>query len=176
MKKCTTCKQLKPFAMFFALQTRVDGYDSKCKRCQKIYRKDLHIQRKADQKCRYCPKEYCISAGSKLYCIECWVDYIVKAMIRTTAKRYGLWITKDRIEKIVEGMYYKLLQTPKCLYTGETLLPGQNTHLDHKIPKVRNPKIALDIDNLQWVSNTYNRAKQDMTDEEFAAKFILKFR
>jgi 5-methylcytosine-specific restriction endonuclease McrA len=160
--------------MFFSLSTRADGRDHQCKQCQKKYKQNLYAKWKLINKCRYCPKQATIQAGKKDYCIECWVDYIVKAMVRATKKRYHTPITADEIEYLVEGLYNQLIITPRCPYTNERLIPGENVDLDHKIPKIRAPELIFRLENLQWTSRTYNKAKADMTDGEFAARFILK--
>ena len=58
-------------------------------------------------------------------------------------------------------------QNYKCPYTHDDLVLGDNTWLDHIMPRSRFPKLAHSIDNVEWVTETVNRMKQDQTPEEF---------
>ena len=53
----------------------------------------------------------------------------------------------------------------KCVYTGRRLEIGGNASIDHKIPRSRGGEDV--IENLQWVDWQVNRAKTDMTHDEF---------
>jgi hypothetical protein len=54
-----------------------------------------------------------------------------------------------------------------CAYTGEPLLLGGNASLDHKTPSSRGGDNA--IGNVHWVTWEVNRAKVNMTHDEFLA-------
>ncbi len=58
-------------------------------------------------------------------------------------------------------------QNYKCPYTGEILIPGVNCHLDHIYSKHRFPELKSNLDNVEWVSEKANIAKQTMTKKEF---------
>ena len=44
---------------------------------------------------------------------------------------------------------------------------GGNAWIDHIMPRSKFPELAQDIENLEWVTEDVNRAKQDKTPEEF---------
>ena len=54
----------------------------------------------------------------------------------------------------------------KCALTGEQLTP-ENCELDHIIPMSKGG--GNNVENLQWVLRTINRAKGVMTQEEFVS-------
>ncbi|MBE3087620.1 MAG: hypothetical protein IMZ71_00650 [Chloroflexi bacterium] len=59
-------------------------------------------------------------------------------------------------------------QGGKCPYTGLPIRIGNGScHMDHILPTSRFPSSARDADNLEWVSEKANQAKQDMTKDEF---------
>lgn len=66
------------------------------------------------------------------------------------------------------------LQQNKCFYTGEDLVLGLNTSLDHIIPKTVNSSLSGSLDNIQWVTTKINLIKNDMTHDQFVSlcKFI----
>lgn len=55
-------------------------------------------------------------------------------------------------------------QSYKCALTLQFLTP-ENSHLDHKIPLSRGGDNSLG--NLQWIHKDVNRAKGEMTNDEF---------
>lgn len=64
-------------------------------------------------------------------------------------------------------------QRGRCALTGDRL--DRSAEPDHKIPRTRGGTDA--IENLQWTTRAANRAKRDMTDEEFfalCARIVLK--
>jgi hypothetical protein len=52
-----------------------------------------------------------------------------------------------------------------CKYTGQKLVLGQNTHLDHIVPRSQGG--THDKGNLQWISSDANRLKYDHSEAEF---------
>jgi len=56
---------------------------------------------------------------------------------------------------------------PVCPYTGEMLVLGVNAHLDHIESRRNRPDLARDIDNLEWISEKANLAKNGMSKNEF---------
>jgi len=58
-------------------------------------------------------------------------------------------------------------QNYKCPYTGDDLILGDNAWIDHIMPRSRFPELAQDINNVEWVTETVNRMKQDRTPDEF---------
>jgi len=65
-------------------------------------------------------------------------------------------------------------QGSRCPYSGEELILGDNTSLDHVVPRSRGG--SDEIENLQWLysRNVFdvNRMKWDMTDKEFRDSII----
>ena len=68
--------------------------------------------------------------------------------------------TANKLMALIESQSYK------CALTGQELTP-ETSHLDHKIPLSRGGDNSLG--NLQWVHKDVNKAKGDMTNNEFAA-------
>ena len=54
-----------------------------------------------------------------------------------------------------------------CVYTGDVLVPGVNTALDHIMPRSRGGDESEE--NLQFIRSDVNRMKHNMTDAEFRA-------
>lgn len=66
--------------------------------------------------------------------------------------------TANKLMALVESQSYK------CALTLQPLTP-ENSHLDHKIPLSRGGDNSLG--NLQWIHKDVNRAKGEMTNDEF---------
>jgi hypothetical protein len=58
-------------------------------------------------------------------------------------------------------------QSGLCAVTGEKLIPGHNASLDHIVPVSKGGTSTRE--NLRWVLLEINRAKSNMTHEEFVA-------
>jgi hypothetical protein len=58
-------------------------------------------------------------------------------------------------------------QNYRCVYTGRLLKLGENASIDHIFPRSKFPKLAKNIDNIQWVDIVVNRMKRDLTEEDF---------
>lgn len=56
-------------------------------------------------------------------------------------------------------------QKGRCAVTGELLVPGITASIDHAIPKSKGG--LSNKENLRWVLLNINRAKWDMTHDEF---------
>ena len=77
-------------------------------------------------------------------------------------------------KQIALQMMYELEANPYCPVTNEHLIPGINCSLDHIIPISQQPELALDPNNMRWVSKVYNQAKGAMSDEDFATRYDFK--
>ncbi|MEA5534171.1 hypothetical protein [Crocosphaera sp. XPORK-15E] len=77
------------------------------------------------------------------------------------------WAIKRCNNQVIEILRQRFYKNPYCHYTGEKLVLGVNTHLDHIQSKKNNPELALDIDNVEWVSESANLAKNGMNKDEF---------
>lgn len=106
------------------------------------------------------------------HCEVCTVERIVSCLFRMVRIKYR----KRQNEHIALTLLKKLHDNPFCPFTGEPIALGDNAELDHIVPRSRRPDLTTDIDNLQWVSSVYNRAKFDMTDEEFNTKYELRYK
>jgi len=127
-------------------------------RCAPCFEKTLCAatrcrRRKLEAKlCRECGKVPHIS-GSQV-CADCYFK-------RTAYQRLGnpaLW----------EGLKQKLAdQDFRCPYSGEHLVVGVNTSLDHMLPISLFPERSGDIDNTVWTTRCINKMKGTMSRNEF---------
>ncbi|MBD0370316.1 MAG: hypothetical protein ICV60_05735 [Pyrinomonadaceae bacterium] len=131
-----------------------------CKECSSNNPLSLRERRellKANGFCQGCGKVPAIIhplKGYKAYCETCYLKH------RS--------ITYFRVNKYWTVLKAKLeAQEYRCPYTGETLALGVNATIDHILPVSRYKEKALDLDNIQWVSDRANQAKGQLTPEEF---------
>lgn len=91
----------------------------------------------------------------------------INARRREHHKTRMFWTRALGIKGVSAADLAKLWKSQRghCALTGVRL--DRTAELDHKIPRARGGSDALA--NLQWVSHAANRAKRDMTDEEFYA-------
>lgn len=132
-----------------------DSKHKACSACRAIMRKRLTKRRN-----EYAAKGLCVQCGrardipTGLFCAE--------HLLRVGAHR---WL--GSASRWTELRDMLAAQGNACAYTGEPLVLGVNASIDHKTPRSRGgPNV---ISNLHWVSWTANRAKTDMTHEEFLA-------
>lgn len=147
MKKCSNCKVYLSGGNFYKNTSR-------CKKCYGIVQLIRQKQHRTDRS-------------------PLWLQAIIKSTLRRRNLPLGSLIKRKELSLLL----HEMLQTALvCPYTGDKLIPGVNLHLDHKIPISRQPELALDINNLQFVSKRYNHAKYDMTDKEFLTfcKLVIK--
>jgi len=83
-------------------------------------------------------------------------------ILMTAARR---WLGDSKKWHELEALFRE--QGGICAYSGERLTIGLNASLDHKTPRSRGGGDT--IGNVQWVTWTVNRAKTDMTHDEFIA-------
>lgn len=86
------------------------------------------------------------------------------------ARRF-FWAKMTKLRKKGRATHVQLARLWKsqrglCALTGRRLT-RENAEIDHKRPQVRGGGDG--IENLQWVCKVANRAKRDLTDEEFLA-------
>jgi 5-methylcytosine-specific restriction endonuclease McrA len=89
--------------------------------------------------------------------------------MREYAARRFFWNRANKLRGENAATYRDLARLWKaqrglCALTGVAL--DRTAEVDHKIPKTRGG--SDHISNLQWASSTANRAKRDLTTEEFA--------
>lgn len=58
-------------------------------------------------------------------------------------------------------------QEYKCKYCKISIALGDNANVDHIKPIAKYPELKCDIANIQWLCQYCNRAKNDMTEDEF---------
>lgn len=147
MKRCTGCKITKPLTDFNKDRSRKDGLDWYCKVCN---RNNLQYRRHKAQNYIAEPKAA--------------ISYI-REILRTTVQDNQIILSPIQRYRLSKQLYKKLLNNPKCRYTGENLVPRVNLSLDHIKPIARGGRHV--ISNLEWISRRANQAKTDMTPEEF---------
>lgn len=89
------------------------------------------------------------------------------AKMREYAARRFFWARANRLDGITASDLASLWKAQKgrCGLSGRRL--DRLAEIDHKLPKARCGTDA--ITNLRWVCKEANRAKRDLTDEEFVA-------
>ena len=107
--------------------------------------------------CYLCGEEPFLPAMGHLKLPMCGLCY---------CKRTSYKLVKDRTHYALL-LYDRFLDHPFCPYTGEGLVLGGNTAIDHIYPVSRFPDRAQDPDNWEWVTRTSNMAKHNMTKDEF---------
>lgn len=168
-KICYKCNLEQPLISFTKNRTKKDGLNLECKKCSSVrslaWKKDNPQRARANDRinqakrlehglCRSCSNT--LMPNHNRMCEKHW--YIQAA---DTAMGKGTTINGAKLrEKMVRQNYM-------CPYTGEKLVPGVNAHLDHIYPRHRFPELEGEMDNLEWVSETVNLAKQVMTKDEF---------
>lgn len=171
IKVCTKCKQEQPLDYFSKKSTKKSGLRSVCKICVGVYcatyRQNNRTQIADKSKLS---KQLRLEKGLCLICIKsrlvghdlfCEYHYFVNVAKGAVGKcdRKTVDILRTKLDN--QGHIYP--------YTGRKLVLGLNTHLDHIYPKQRFPELANNLDNLEWVSDRANIAKNDMTKLEFLA-------
>lgn len=94
---------------------------------------------------------------STSYCLKHWA--ILSA--GNTCKQYNDTFGSLLISKLEQQNY-------RCALTGDILIPSLNCSVDHIVPKSKGGAVD-DPSNLRWVTVDANRAKGDLSDEEFLA-------
>ena len=143
---CTTCIKVKP-----------ETATNTCNKC-KQHNKNRVKRNRANGKCGNCGK---LSIKPKIYlCEKCWFKLCA----------YNNLGTRNRWEEI-QDLFYK--QNQICMITGTKLNLGENTSLDHIIPKSRGG--SNELENLQWITTKANHFKNDKTMKELIelCKLIL---
>lgn len=115
--------------------------------------------------CVYCEAPPIVGA----VCLSCW--FKITAVNHLGSRKYG---------PAIQEIWNK--QEGRCIYTRILLIPGPrgsskgNASLDHKIPI--NKGGTNDLTNLQWTTDSINRMKTDMSEEEFfrTCEIILEVR
>lgn len=91
---------------------------------------------------------------SNFYCEKHWFHSIA-------GYRFGSRVGGPVLHKMMKDQDFT------CPYTGEKLIPCVNCELDHIFPVSKYPDKAADFDNVEFVLKKVNRAKTNMTPDEF---------
>lgn len=137
-----------------------------CESCLTKVKKWERLRKKALMDAGLCCR--CGKKSSLVYASLCQICYL-KSKSRSHLKAGGQW-------KILLTLLNS--QNWRCPYTGEKLILGLNDSIDHKLPRIKFPKQALDISNLEWITRGANQMKADRTPDEFLAliKQIYNYR
>jgi len=177
MKKCCKCKRELDISNFYKNKTKKGGLCNVCKDCTKEKWAEWHKNNKDFiNKCQRIKKKertqnglcrHCLNkqlSNSKL-CKKHWFEDVSYHHFKTT--KYG-----KLLEKLAKEQKYK------CIYTDETLIPGTNMSLDHRISKFDNIAMAKDLNNVQWVTKDINIIKNKLSHQNFISlckKIYIKF-
>lgn len=123
---------------------------SRCFNCREKIHLDYKKRVEMGQ-CVRCSKP--ASAGA--FCFSHWIRNIGSA--HGLANKNGVLLL-SRIWEEQRGV---------CAVTGQTLIPGHNASLDHIVPVSKSG--TNERTNLRWVLLSINRAKSDMTHDEFVS-------
>lgn len=119
--------------------------------------KALTKRRREQGLCSWCETKATVGR----HCTRCWFRAASIRLVGTFELGDGLM-----------ALFHS--QQGRCFYTGRVLEPGRNASIDHQMPRTR---ISGDAQhamiNLRWVDLQINRAKQDMSHEEFVAMCVL---
>jgi transposase-like protein len=169
-KRCWSCKQFCGLDQFHKNKASHDGVSNTCKPCAKARVQEwanknrVHIRkkqmdwrgkRKESGLCGNCNSQ--VMPGSRVrQCEKHWYGTVA-------CGRLGDSLLWPQLREMAERQQFR------CVYTGETLVPGVNMSLDHIMPTSRFPHLAGEITNVQWVTKKINVMKGARTHDEFVA-------
>jgi hypothetical protein len=119
-------------------------------------------------------------------CADCGASSVLLSLAANAKYRLcePCYLKKISRQRLGSNRYWTVLrdkltaQDWRCAYSGAPLVLGVNDSLDHMFPASRFPDLALDPENVEWVSREINEMKRDRTPEEFLSllRAILAFR
>lgn len=183
LKSCSRCSQLLPITEFRARNGAYKLY-ARCRACERAeqlrrYHADIEVAR---------------ARGRRNQAARCTSEVIAPALRRAAKKRrkdgIDLTTNRRRIARLKAQCpfewyaqkyrsYYRVpltaadlqslweLQRGCCGLTGREMTLVSDAELDHIVPTSRNG--GFGIANLRWTCRSANRAKHNLTDEEFIA-------
>ena len=186
IKQCSICKIEKSLDCFHSVPRGKYGKSSRCKVCCSQTQAQARLQnpKRYQQQLaalniirdKYKEKNLCRSCGAPTLPnkSKCFF-HCVGQRLRFAGRHLKLH-KEIYIKNLTQPVCDMLTNNPICPYTKQPLIIGVNAQLDHKQPVKHYPEKALDLDNLQWVSEEYNEHKLDMTDEQYLehCKTIIK--
>jgi len=163
---CTSCNEYKNWGEYFPHKQKVHGYQEQCKICVMKKLKSGRAEILREHQRNY-QREY-----KKRDPLRYKAGNIRGALLRNCSKHD---IDRDTTPSIDEIKKWLKNQEPyTCYYSGEKVTL-KNMNIDHKQPVSRGGDNKLE--NLCVCSASMNRAKGNMTEEEFVKllKFIESF-
>jgi 5-methylcytosine-specific restriction endonuclease McrA len=167
-KKCTKCQLELELKFFQKDASKKHGRKSRCLDCTnkglRAYRSlnpekcarsqsSERLNRINSGLCRYC-KSPRIEGHSTL-CKKHYVTNVAQHSLgRCDLETVGILISRFE-------------ENPVCPYTGEALILGTNAHLDHIVSRKNDPSLSTDINNVEWISDKVNIAKNEMNKDDF---------
>lgn len=157
MKKCSSCKEYKPFVEFNKTKTNRDGLSYLCKECNltstRAYRKKNKQKYYSDQQAYRATEEGFIS------------QTVHNCKTRASKKGFDCDITKEDIKTLMQT------QEMKCAVTGVEMTLESNSRKKANAYKCSVDRIdstkGYTLDNIQLVCWAVNQMKSDRTEEEF---------
>lgn len=125
-----------------------------CRPCLEASKAHVKAKRAAGGCIRCSMNTRAVAAGM---CLPCWF----RKMASDCCGLRGAESRRFAIE--LAALWHQ--QNGRCAVTGSELVPGSNASLDHIFPKSRGGTNS--IDNLRWIDFAVNRAKSDLTEDEF---------
>lgn len=152
-KYCAMCREKFPSTSeYFPKDDSMRlGLHSYCRKCMVKRGRSIRTKNLSDGVCYHCRKPRL--ENSSHLCLDCWIK---ATSIRRLNKSY-----KKELKLLLEEQDYK------CPYTGDTLICGSNTSLDHTQCASKNRDKEKSLENMSWVSFWANMAKSDLTIKEF---------
>lgn len=167
VKVCKKCGKALPYSEFYSHKNGRYWY-AWCKSCWD--KKTIEYNKTNKVRCRESDKRRRKERQSKGLCAKCDSPQLSNVVV--CEKHYLMRIGRDRLGRstveVAKILKDKLAaQNFQCPYTHEKLVLGTNTELDHILPVSRYPDRAEDLDNVEWVSSSINKAKHNCTKDEF---------
>jgi hypothetical protein len=163
-KICSKCKKDLDLSMFSMKIVKTGRRQSRCKSCVSETAKErgwsLYSRHQKDEranrillgKCRVCKEP--VLPNRRI----CRKHYVVDVANKTIGVATSA---------VADQLLARLDNNPYCPYTKEALVLGVNAHLDHILSLKNRPDLKGDLENIEWVSETANLAKNGFNKDEF---------
>lgn len=174
MKKCNSCKQVKPFEMFYKRKQSNDGYDFTCKECKttqykKYYNSEKRKEEYEKNRNKYLEKGKEYRKNNREKCKESALKWYRKTKVENAAK-YLYKYAKSRALK--KGLEFTITETdisiPEyCPILGYKIIVGKgnDNKFSPSIDRIDSSK-GYTPDNIQIVCKLFNSMKWSSTREE----------
>ncbi|WP_146134153.1 hypothetical protein [Chlorogloea sp. CCALA 695] len=166
-KICSSCKIELPITSYWKDRSKPSGVRAYCKECSNTSSKAW--QRQNNTRMTALNLQFRASRRGSGKCVVCKEDALKNRNV--CKKHYVVDIAKASLGRAdlqtVQILIEKFELNPFCIYTGEKLTLGINAHLDHILSRKNHPELKEDLDNVEWISEKANLAKNSMDKEEF---------